>query len=148
MANSWDIKNGDIIFNKGIQVVTGTQKIIQDLEGMLLNDLAYNHFHPWMGSSLDSYIGIMPQSEYVYEIQQEVNKTLSTYYDMVIDDLQVRTEEQGNMEKAIALADPSSIVVEPPKSEVWSEGYRIIVSVSFRTLYNQKDMFKIDLSDL
>lgn len=148
MANSWDIKNGDIIFNNGVQIVTGTEKIVQDLESMLLNDLGYNHFHPWMGSSLDSYIGSLPQSEYLYEIRQEVEKTLSTYYDMVLDDIHVRAEEQGSVERAIALADPSSIIVEAPKAEVWTEGYRVVVSVSFKTLYNQRDMFKIDLGNI
>lgn len=143
--NTWDIKNGDIVFDRGIAIVTGPQKIAQDIENILLNDHGFNRFHPWMGSYLDSYIGNLPEENRFHELKSQVDEALNDYYDGIIYDLQVRTEEFGSMEKAIALADPGSIVVEPPKSEIYLKNDTIIVHVTFKTLYNRKGEVDIDL---
>lgn len=98
-----------------------------------------------MGSYLDSYIGNLPEENRFHELKSQVDEALNDYYDGIIYDLQVRTEEFGSMEKAIALADPGSIVVEPPKSEIYLKNDTIIVHVTFKTLYNRKGEVDIDL---
>lgn len=110
-----------------------------------MNDKGFNRFHKWMGSYLDDYIGNLPKESVLHEVQTEVNESLRLYYESIINELEQRGEERGSLGYAMAVADPSSIIVRQPKCTVEKNGTKITVHITFMTLLNEEGSLSLNL---
>jgi phage baseplate assembly protein W len=138
---TWRIKNGDIVANvKGrIDQVEGTEKIIQDLRGWLLNDLGFNRFHPDMGTVLDYYVGQPITSQLLTNIKETVRNSLNDYMDKQMEEIKLRIDERGDPYIAIGLAEPSSLVRSWTDLKVTHDYTTIHIKISFRTFTDDVD---------
>jgi phage baseplate assembly protein W len=61
------------------ELVTGPDRIAQDLRMALGEPVGNDRFHPGYGSTLESFVG-RPGSEHTtFEVEQEVNRVVSVY---------------------------------------------------------------------
>lgn len=135
--STWDFSTGDIVLDNGIRTISGPDKIVQDLEHWLVNELKFNRYHPWMGSHLDSYVGQTPKASVLYDIKENVRECLKTYYEEThVAEMEERIAERGDPYIAIGLADPESMVREWTGLDVYEQAGHIRVHITFTTLYN------------
>lgn len=72
------LDDGDLVVgtNSDLAMATGTNKVVQDVRGALLEPLGNDRFHPGWGSDLDSYIGTPTFSDVTITVQSEVNRVV------------------------------------------------------------------------
>ena len=144
--DDFHIRNGDIdISNGSIVEITGAEKVAQDLKTWLLNDLAHNRFHPWLGSSLDDYVGRVPEYPHLHAIKTRVRESLNAYIADQVRELKRRVEKKGNALAAIILAEPNSIIRAFTKLEVHAYATDIIVKIGFDTFAGQSREMAVQL---
>jgi hypothetical protein len=146
--NTLTIKNGDLRFSaRGeLALTSGPAKVVQDVTHWLLNDLGYNHYHPWMGASLDDFIGQPTHPGVASKIKDRIRESLNLYSDMVAADLKERIDETGDSFLAIGKSDPSSIVKDWTRLEVTPRAGDILVHIGFTTWTNESDYITLFLS--
>lgn len=140
------ISSGDIdISNGSVTEVTGAEKVAQDLKTWLLNDLDHNRFHPWLGASLDEFVGQVPEYPYLHAVKTRVRESLNSYIADQIRELKRRAEKKGNALLAIILAEPNSIIREFTHLEVHAYATDIIVKIGFNTFAGQSRVMAVQL---
>lgn len=99
MTYSLHLRNGDLNFAGpgGYAVVSGRQKLIQDLKNWLLEPQGSDPFHPEYGSILngnaagmpeaEDFIGSVLTSEKLIQIEAEVRRVLGAYQRQQLDRL-------------------------------------------------------------
>lgn len=72
------LDDGDLVVgtNSDLQMVTGVNKVAQDVRGALLEPIGNDRFHPGWGSDLDSYIGNPAYVDVTTTVQSEVNRVV------------------------------------------------------------------------
>lgn len=140
------ISDGDIdISNGSVVEITGAEKVAQDLKTWLLNDLGHNRFHPWLGASLDDYVGQIPSYPHLHAIKTRVRESLNMYVADQIRELKRRVDKKGNALMAIILAEPNSIIREFTKLEVHAFATDIIVKIGFVTFAGESQELTVQL---
>lgn len=73
--------DGDLAISKsnGYEMVTGTQKVAQDVRGALLEPLGNDRFHPGWGSILRDYVGLSLDPFLKQQVMSEVNRVTGNY---------------------------------------------------------------------
>lgn len=81
MSTSLKVVNGDLSIAAGkFDLVSGTDKLKQDLTLWLTERYRDDRFHPTYGSILDGYIGgVINTAETTVRVQSEVLRVLSNY---------------------------------------------------------------------
>src|SRR5690242_2567390 len=81
MSTSLKVVNGDLSITAGkFDIVSGTDKLTQDLTLWLTERFRDDRFHPTYGSILDGYIGgVINPEDTTVRIQSEVLRVLSNY---------------------------------------------------------------------
>lgn len=132
--DDFQITNGDLdISNGSVIEITGAEKVAQDLKTWLLNDIGHNRFHPWMGASLDDYVGQVPEYPYLHAIKTRVRESLNAYVSDQMRDLKRRIAKRGDALSAVILAEPNSIIREFTRLEVHAYATDVMVKIGFMT---------------
>lgn len=81
MSASLKVANGDLSITAGkFDIVSGTDKLTQDLTLWLTERYRDDRFHPTYGSILDGYIGgVINANDTIVRIQSETLRVLSNY---------------------------------------------------------------------
>ncbi len=81
MSFSIKVDNGDLSITAGrFDLVSGTEKLKQDLTLWLTERYQDDRFHPTYGSILDGYIGgVIQASDTIVRVQSETFRVLSNY---------------------------------------------------------------------
>lgn len=84
MSFSLKVVNGDLSISAGkFDLVSGTEKLTQDLTCWLTERYRDDRFHPNYGSILDSYIGgVIQADETIVRVQSETQRVLANYQQM------------------------------------------------------------------
>lgn len=73
-------ESGDLaVLGRSTQLVSGTQKLIQDLNCWLKESFGVDRFHRAYGSVLRNFVGGVVKQSSAYEIQAEVMRVLKNY---------------------------------------------------------------------
>jgi len=74
------VANGDLALSGSqLDVVYGTNKLVQDLTLWVAERYGVDRFHPWFGSQLENYIGGVISTNTQAMVQGEVNRVLDNY---------------------------------------------------------------------
>lgn len=74
------IQNGDLVIGPtGHEVVSGVQKISQDILLAIIERYGSDPYHPRWGSLLDRYVGQIMTDAVLFDIQQEALRVVSNY---------------------------------------------------------------------
>jgi len=108
MSWSFNVKNGDLDLSGpgGFSVVTGGQKLIQDLKHWLLESRGTDPMHPEYGSTLDggvtsdgsvveAFIGANIYKERLLDVESEIRRVLFSYQDQQLARLRSEQERLG-----------------------------------------------------
>jgi hypothetical protein len=81
VSTSLKVVNGDLSITAGkFDIVSGTDKLTQDLTLWLTERYRDDRFHPTYGSILDGYIGgVINANDTIVRVQSEVLRVLSNY---------------------------------------------------------------------
>lgn len=84
MTYSLMIQNGDLaVLGNECQIVSGSDKLVQDLTLWLTIRAGSSRFHPTFGSALQSYIGDVINSATQANVYNETLRVLTNYQEMV-----------------------------------------------------------------
>lgn len=72
------LDDGDLVIgtNSDLAMVTGSNKVAQDVRGALLEPIGNDRFHPGWGSDLESYIGTPAFTDVETTVRSEVNRVV------------------------------------------------------------------------
>jgi hypothetical protein len=73
-------------------IVSGLNKLKQDLDLWLKEEFSTDRFHPRFGSTLERYIGGIIEEDTVFEIKAEVLRVLTNYQQLQLQRLQTRQQ--------------------------------------------------------
>jgi phage baseplate assembly protein W len=80
MSSSFLVSDGDLVLaGSELAIVSGVDKLAQDLQLWMKEVFGYDRFHPTFGSTLDSFIGLIVDQDMVFYIKSEVQRVLLNY---------------------------------------------------------------------
>ena len=80
MTRSLRITDGDLtVTPSGVSLVSKTEKLRQDLSLWLREVFGIDRFHPYYGSTLDSYVGQAMRPQEIAFLKSEVVRVLQNY---------------------------------------------------------------------
>ncbi len=83
MSRSFRLVNGDLgLAGPTVDTVSGTQKLLQDLDCWLRERFQVDRFHRGYGSTLDMYIGGVIDNDTTLNIESEVYRVLGNYQNL------------------------------------------------------------------
>ena len=124
MTRSLRLENGDLaVKSSRAQLVSGEDKLKQDLDCWLKENFGSDRFHPLYGSVLDQHIGGVINNDTAFFLKSEVLRVLTNY-----QQLQLRRVRANP-----ALFSPQQLLDEIVSVGTSSEYDRINVVVTYRT---------------
>lgn len=122
-------EDGDLDFsNRHGRVITGRDKLIQQLEIWLRENLNVDRFHPGYGSRLSSMIGSEHTQEVLDGIIDEVRRVVMSYINAVATDFDKNPQNYSKAEV------PYQIMT----IDGWFQGaYDVVVTFDVRTMDNE-----------
>lgn len=124
MSFSLAIADGDLaLLGSSVRVVSGTDKLAQDLSIWLRERYGSDRFHRNYGSILDSYIGSVIGRTTESEVRAEILRVLQNYQSLQYRRLR---EEPGRI-------SPSEILLEVLEVQVTTSYDAVMASVRLRT---------------
>lgn len=136
MSFTISIKDGDVeLKGNTISIVTGTNKLKQELSVWLRERFQSDRFHTNYGSTLDFYIGSVVSQQAVFEIESEVGRVLRNYQSLQLRKFQ---SDPQNL-------DPSEILSEVDNIQAKANYDSVEVVVSFTTYSGGRDRISIEV---
>lgn len=136
MSFTISIKDGDVeLKGNTISIVTGTNKLKQELSVWLRERFQSDRFHTNYGSTLDFYIGSVVSEQAVFEIESEVGRVLRNYQSLQLRKFQ---SDPQNL-------DPSEILSEVDNIQAKANYDSVEVVVSFTTYSGGRDRISIEV---
>lgn len=118
------LKEGDIdLKGNTVAIVTGTQKLEQELGVWLKERYGSDRFHTNYGSTLDHYIGSVMTDSAVYEIENEVGRVLRNY--QALQHRKFQSDPQS--------LDPSEILAQINEVRAVADYDQVQVTIHFTT---------------
>lgn len=118
------LKEGDIdLKGNTVAIVTGTQKLEQELGVWLKERYGSDRFHTNYGSTLDHYIGSVMTDSAVYEIENEVGRVLRNY--QALQHRKFQSDPQS--------LDPSEILAQINEIRAVADYDQVQVTIHFTT---------------
>lgn len=118
------LKDGDVeLKGNTIAIVTGTQKLEQEMSVWLKERYNSDRFHTNYGSTLDHYIGSVMTDSAVYEIENEVGRVLRNY--QALQHRRFQSDPQS--------LDPSEILAQINNIRAVADYDRVEVTIHFTT---------------
>jgi len=141
---SWSlyVRNGDLSLSGpgGFAIVTGSQKLVQDLKHWILENRGSDPFHPEYGSTLDggmlpdgtlvpTSIGEVVDRERLMTIESEVRRILIAYQEQQQD----RLQREASLYDGKNTFAPGEIRYEVDSVEVEQIADKVVVFVTITT---------------
>lgn len=118
------LREGDIdLKGNTVAIVTGTQKLEQELGVWLKERYGSDRFHTNYGSTLDHYIGSVMTDSAVYEIENEVGRVLRNY--QALQHRKFQSDPQS--------LDPSEILAQINEIRAVADYDQVQVTIHFTT---------------
>ena len=150
MTYSLHIKNGDLNLGGpgGFAIVTGSQKLVQDLKNWLLEPRGTDPSHPEYGSVIDggilpdgsvisSSIGSTIDDERLLEIETELRRVLLAYQQQQLDRLQAESIQYNGKNTF----SPGEILYSVQSVDVSRFGNTVIARITILTSAGQQITF-------
>lgn len=111
MSYSLKLVDGDLS-QKGstLEIVTGVNKLQQDLDLWLRERYGGDRFHPNMGSTLQEYIGGVADETSRRDVQDEVLRVLQNYQDLQLRTLRERPQFLSYSEMLMSIEEVKAAV--------------------------------------
>lgn len=129
MSESLRLRNGDLALNgRSFDVVSGGEKVMQDLRCALLTQLGSYENQPEFGSSLDSFIGLANGRDTATLVQAEIQRICAAYQRQQISRNQADGVRFGRM-----TVTPSETLLAVDKMETVEIEDRLIIVITLKT---------------
>lgn len=90
-----ELRNGDLVLAAGgYSMLSGPQKVIQDLGIMVREPLGADRFHPRWGTILDDFIGRAINEESEMRVRAELQRLIQNY--VVMQTRQIQADHDAN----------------------------------------------------
>lgn len=155
MSKSFRILNGDLALtgDRTFDIVSGRDKLIQDLTLWVLERIGSDPLTPTFGSTLDggiingaevpSFIGEVMTQGRINEIRAEVNNLLNQYQQLQLAKIQAETVQYGGS----TTLDPDEVLKSIDSITTATSGTIIIVRVALTTLGNSQLQLTIPIQN-
>lgn len=129
------LANGDLVQGEGgdLAILSGTAKIEHDLASWLLSEIGRDRFHPWIGASLDSFVGSTGDTLTLATIRHRVRELMELYYNNQTEDLRARVTVYNDPRMAIRDADPRTLIARFSEITVTAQADEVVIHVGFET---------------
>lgn len=123
MTRSLRITDGDLtVTPSGVSLVSKTEKLKQDLSLWLREVFGVDRFHPYYGSTLDSYVGQAMRPQEIAFLKSEVVRVLQNYQKV----------QQLGMRENPSLYSPEEVLAEVISVNPHSNYDTLKVDIVFR----------------
>jgi hypothetical protein len=140
MSWSLQLRNGDLALSgTNLGQVSGSEKLVQDLRGAILERMGTDDMHPWFGSLIDGgrnadglvELGIIGETDIelaALNLQSEVRRIATQY-----QETQARRLENDRLTFGASTLDPSEILLSIQSIRVMQAQDRLLVTIEIQT---------------
>lgn len=113
----------------GYAVVSGAERIQQDLGALVREALGMDRFHPGWGTIMDDFTGVIQDQESLLMIESELLRLIQNY--IVMQTQQIEADDALGLKNRF---DPSEIISSVGDIQIQPQEDKIVVRVSVQTV--------------